>query len=199
MHVPPEPSPTDRIAHQAAVLLDQGVTDHVSRAIAMAADSLNLHAHTRPSNSAVRQHAQAMRMQRLGSAGYAQDQRSLLVSVEELMTALDLAGIESTLMGRAAAGNVDGDIKVHLRLYTDRSMQELAQCLVEFGYAEPSFHTAQSAHGPLNRITVVENNVPIIMTRCPNSLRIDRHVDLFTGRALACASLSELRKRLADA
>lgn len=191
-----QPTDADRIAQHAAILIETGKVARIHDAIRQAADSLKLTDSAMPSHSAVRKHAQAMAMQSMGDANYLASRRDILRIAEELMTALEQVGCESLLMGRAAAGQLDGDVKLHLRLICDAPLSELAQSLVDFGYEEPRFDTVQTMYGHLNRMRFTEQNIPIILMRCPPALNIDTQTDVFTGKSIPSITAEKLRKSL---
>ncbi len=193
----PQDSDRDRIAQHSATLIEAGKADRIHDAIHQAADALNLAHSTLPSHSAVRKHAQAMAMQSMGDAEYHASRRDILRIAEELMTALEQIGCESLLMGRAAAGQLDADVKLHLRLLSDALFSDLAQSLVDFGYEEPQFDTVHTMYGHLNRMRFTEQNIPIILMRCPPALNIDTHTDVFTGKSIASITVEKLRQQCA--
>ena len=171
----------------------------MGEAIRHAMESLGVDEAAKPSFAAVRKHAQAMAMQAMGEAGYRQSRLAILRIAEELMTALEQVGCEAVLVGRAAAGHLDADAKLHLRLYTDASMADLAASVVEFGYEEPAFDTVETMYGRLSRMRFVEAGVPIVLTRCPPAIHIDRHVDAFAGKSIASMTVQELRRWIESA
>lgn len=195
----------EQIAREAARLLETGKAESIRDAIERAVDALHFHGERRPSTLRVRKHAQAMNMQALGDAGYAELRYEVWRVAEELMTALeetaprkgDAAGIETLLVGRAAAGLVDAGVTIHVRAYTDLSITELARMLVEFGYDEPTFDTVHTSYGPVNRIKLNDDGQEIILTRCLPRLGISRTVDMFTGKAVTALTLSAIRQVLA--
>jgi len=194
----------EEIAREAARLIETGKAGSIREAIERAAEVLHYQGEPRPGALRVRQHAQAMAMQALGDEGYADMRRELWRIAEELMTALeetaprqrDAAAIDTLLVGRAAAGLLDAGVTVQIRLYTERSIAELAAMLVEFGYDEPSFDTVHTAYGPVNRIKIEDEGQAIVLTRCPPSLGISKTVDMFTGKAITALTLSGLRQVL---
>ncbi|MCP3905653.1 MAG: hypothetical protein GY715_18660 [Planctomycetes bacterium] len=189
---------TDQIAREAARLVQTGAEPDIDRAIHAAAAG---HDAPRPGHGLVREHAQGMAMQALGREGYAEQVRDVWRIAEEIMTVLErvVPDGELLLAGRAARGQIDGGVTIHVRVYTDQSIGEIAAALVEHGYEEPAFETARSRFGCLDRIRFVEACRDIVVTRCPAGLpaaarRRDR--DLFQGRPIATATLEDLRKRL---
>lgn len=198
-------TPQEEIAREAARLIELGKAASINEAIERAAEVLD-HQHVpRPGILRVRQHAQAMSMQALGDAGYAELRREVWRMAEELMTALEDAvpqdgaagGVETLLVGRAAAGLIDAGVTIHIRVYTEQSVTALAHTVVGFGYDEPSFDTVHSAYGPVNRLKLHDDGQEIILTRCPPGLRISRTMDMFTGKAINGLTLSALRQVLA--
>lgn len=195
----------EEIAREAARLIETGKAASIPEAIERAVEVLNYHGEPRPGTLRVRQHAQAMAMQALGDAGYAELRHDVWRTAEQMMTALEEAvpregkagGIETLLVGRAAAGLIDAGVTIHIRAYTDQSVTELARTIVEVGYDEPSFDTVHSAYGPVNRIKLSDEGQEIILTRCPPQLGISRTVDMFTGKAITALTLSALRQVLA--
>lgn len=191
-------SDQDRIAVQAAMLLSAGAVSHISQAIRSAAEALGLSAGQMPSAASVRKHAQALALQAMGDQQYVQSRLAILRIAEELMTALEQRGVESLLIGRAAAGHLDGDVKLHLRLLADAPVSELAQDLVDFGYDEPRIETVETMYGRLNRMLLQEDGIPIVLMRCPPSLNIDSRQDAFTGKSIVSMTLAQLRRRIND-
>jgi hypothetical protein len=193
----PEPS-TDDIAREAARLVQTGAEPDVTRAIHAAAAGSSA---PRPGPGLVRDHAQGMAMQALGREGYLEMVRDVWRIAEEIMTLLEQALHDGELLlaGRAARGEIDGGVTIHIRAYTDRAIGEIADVLVEHGCEEPAFETARSRFGRLDRIRFAEAGHEVVITRCPGGLpaaarRRDR--DLFQGRPIATATLADLRKRV---
>lgn len=191
-----EENDRDRIAIQAAILIETGRVARISEAIRSAADALGVTQGPMPSHAAVRKHAQAMAMQAMGEADYRASRLQVLRIAEELMTLLDQAGFETLLSGRAAAGHLDADVKLHIRVYTDAAIGELAKLLVDFGYEEPQFETAETRYGRLDRMLLVDEGIPIILTRCPPRMNIERRTSTFSGKAVASATLEQLRRMI---
>lgn len=188
---------TDAIAREAARLLETSRAPTIDEAIRTAAEALGFRGASLPGPGRVRKHAQAMAMQALGDAGYAESVRAVLLRAERLMTVLveSRPDVEPLLVGRAARGHVDGGVTVHVRAYTDVSIGELARVLVEFGYDEPRFETAETRYGRLDRLRLDDDGIEITVTRCPG--RVARAAtDLFTGRPIRTATLGELRGRV---
>jgi hypothetical protein len=196
---------TDRIAREAAVLIERGQAESLDEAIRLAADSLRLHDAPLPGHGRVRRHAQAMTMQALGDAGYAAHVRSVLAVAEEVMSALELwcgemRGVRRSgpilLVGRAANGHVDAGATVNIRIYTRLPIGEIAGALVDVGYEEPTFETIGTRHGRLNRLRFVDDGVEVLITRCLPDTAADAGRDLFTGKPIAVLDLEALRKAL---
>lgn len=193
----PDDAQKDRIAREAARLMETGACDSIHEAIDAAADQLDAIDAPRPGKLRVRQHARMMSMQALGEAGYRQRITDMLRGAEELMTALEmgLPECETLLVGRAAQGLIDAGLTVNIRVYTDAPIRDIAAALVEFGYAEPEFETKDTRFGRMNRLNVVDDErefdavVTRVFRRCP----ADRETCLFTGKRLATATLPQLR------
>ncbi len=166
-------------------------------ALRTAAEILGYTGSTLPGPGRVRKHAQGMAMQAMGEAAYLEAKREIMRTAEELMTALayGLDDAEPLLMGRAAEGNTDAGVTLHVRVYTSRSTAEIAATLIEFGYDEPQFDTVQTKYGPINRIFLEEDGVPIVIARCLPQSGIARGVDMFTGERIAHTTVDELRVR----
>jgi hypothetical protein len=197
------PSRKDEVAREAARLIELGKAASIRDGIVRAAEHLHYRGEL-PSVLRVRQHAQAMTMQQLGDAGYAELRHEIWRIAEEIMTVLEQplpsstspAGATTLLVGRAAAGLIDAGVTLHIRVTTEQSVTELARTLVEFGYDEPEFDTVHTAYGPVNRIKLTEDGQPIILTRCLPRLHISPTVDMFTGKAMAALTLDALRRLL---
>ncbi|MHC4615443.1 MAG: hypothetical protein ACYTAU_17930 [Planctomycetota bacterium] len=145
---------TDAIAREAARLIQSSRASSIGEAIRVAADMLGIRDAELPGHGRVRKHAQALSMQALGDVGYADSVRRVWQVAERVMTVLDQAmpRADPLLVGRAAQGRIDGGVTVHVRLYTDAPIGDVAAALVEFGYDEPSFETANTRLGRLNRV-----------------------------------------------
>ena len=85
---------------------------------------------------------------------------------------------------------------VHIRIYTKSQIAEIAQALMDFGYDEPRFETAQTTSGRLNRLRLVEEGIEIVLTRCLPEMIKDAQVDLFKGEPIETVTLEELRDML---
>ncbi len=190
-----ERSDVDRIAQEAARLFDRGKASSLRKAIEAAAASMRS-GERLPSVGQVRRHLQGRAMQALGDEGYRHAVQEYLSVPEALMTALTemMDGVLPLLVGRTAVGLVDGPARVHVRVYTEMPIDELAQRLVDLGYEEPSFETVDSRFGRLNRLVVVDEGVELVLTRCPAGLRDSRDRDLFTARPIPTADLSDVRR-----
>lgn len=187
---------TDAIAREAARLIETGCTSDVGEAVRLAARALGAEDAPRPGPGRVRRHAQAMSMQALGSAAYADRVDAILDVAEALLTSIEhaLPDAEAVLVGRAARGQVDGDVTLHVRVYTDRRISSLAEALVELGYEEPAFETAQTRQGRFDRLKFAEEGIDVVVTRCPPATARG-HRDLFSGRAVPAATAEDLRRR----
>jgi len=194
----PTPSPTDRIAVLAARLVCAGRIATVQEAIHVASERLELLDSDAPSHGLVRRHLQAMLMQELGAEGYQSMTRRRLEVAEEVMSTLAAHTdvVDVLLAGRGASGHLDGDLTLHIRVYTRRTITDLAEDLVLVGYEEPRFATAETRFGRLDRLLFRDGDVDVAMTRCLPEQRRSAEQDLFTGRAVPVMSLGRLRGRL---
>jgi hypothetical protein len=183
---------TDAIAREAARLIETGRTSDVDEAVRIAARALGAEDAPRPGPGRVRRHAQAMAMQALGSAAYADRVGAILDVAEALLTSIEhaLPDAEAVLVGRAARGTL------HVRVYTDRRIADVADALVRLGYEEPAFETAHTRRGRFDRLKFVEEGIDVVVTRCPAAMARERLRDLFTGRAVPVATADDLRRRL---
>jgi hypothetical protein len=193
----PDPR-TDQIARMAARLLESGRYGRIDEAIRAAAEELGFHGVELPGHGLVRRHAGAMAMAALGDEAYAESVRRVLSVAERLMTALveSMPDVEPLLVGRAARGQIDGGVTLHIRLYTRVDVAQVAQRLVDFGYDEPGFDTVNTRYGRLNRLQVEDEGLKLVLTRCPPQMRRDAGSDLFTGRPVPALTLKDLRDAL---
>jgi len=191
---------TDAIAREAARLIESSRAASIGDAIRAAADALGFKDVDLPGPGRVRQHARALAMQALGDVGYADAVRSVWRVAERVMTVLDqaMAHVDPLLVGRAAQGLIDGGVTVHVRLYTDAPIGEIAEALVEFGYDEPAFETANTRLGRLNRVRLEDDGLELVLTRCPLRMAGSAGRDLFSGRPITTATLAEVRCKLAE-
>ena len=171
----------------------------IGEAIRAAASALGYHDVDLPGHGRVRKHAQGRAMQALGSEGYAQSVADVWRVAERIMTVLAEAvpGAEPLLAGRAAQGLIDGGVTLHVRVYTEASIGDVAQTLVDFGYEEPGFETAATRFGRLDRLRLADEGIEVLLTRCPPNVVGRSSVDLFSGKPVSTATLAELRRKLA--
>ncbi len=198
----------DRVAQLAARLVMDGDASSVRGAIEIARAQMGntLRSHgaatpafsTIPSVKRVREHLQAMTMQRLGAEGYRERRLSLWRAAEEIMTVLERYDPE--LVGRSAEGLFDGDVRFLIRLYTSADVSEIAQLLVDFEYDEPAFTTADSkTFGRFSRVEFDEDGIPVVLTRIlPKQQNRVGKFNLFTGKPIAIISLDTLRQTLSQ-
>ncbi len=193
---PNHPDLTDQIAQHAAEILLQRETDSTAQAIRTAAYRARIHPDVKlPTIKLVRNHLRALTQQALGNAGYQQSIQSILASAEEIMTLL--ADAEPQLVGRAAAQKFDGDVKLYLRIYTAQPIGEIAELIFSFGYEDPQCTTADTKFGRFDRLTFTEQNIPIIITRCPPDQQTKiQNLDLFTRKTIPTLNLENLRSQL---
>ncbi|MHC4948119.1 MAG: hypothetical protein ACYTG1_07640 [Planctomycetota bacterium] len=191
---------TDRIAREAARLLETGEASAIGEAIRAASEALDLADAPRPGAGRVRQHVQGMSMQALGADGYEQRTRAILEAAESLMTLLEhaLDDAATVLVGRAARGRLDGPGPVHVRVYTTARVRELADVLLEHGYEEPVFETADTRLGRLDRIRLVDDGTEIVLTRCRPEQRASAGRNLFDDAPIETLDLEGLRRRMED-
>jgi hypothetical protein len=191
---------TDAIAREAARLIETGRAGSIGEAIRMAAHALGYQDAEMPGHGRVRKHAQAMAMQALGDVGYAESVRDVWRTAERLMTALAevVPDTEPLLVGRAAEGLVDGGVTVHVRVYTEAPIGDVAGTLTELGYEEPSFETVNTRLGRLSRMRLEDEGIELVLTRCLPHMADSAHLDLFSGRPIKTATLAEVRRKLSD-
>ncbi len=134
----------------------------------------------------------------LGGEGYAESVREVLRAAERVMTVLDEAILDAVplLVGRAAQGLIDGGVTVHIRLYAQTPIGDVAQTLVEFGFDEPDFETARTRRGRLDRLLLEDDGIAVAVTRCLPEMVGRSGVDLFTGRSIHTATLEDVRGKL---
>lgn len=190
---------TDEIAREAARLMEFNCAWSIGEAIRAAASALGYHDVDLPGHGRVRKHAQGRAMQALGSEGYAQSVADVWRVAERIMTVLAEAvpDAEPLLVGRAAQGLIDGGVTLHVRVYTQASIGDVAQTLVDFGYEEPGFETAATRFGRLDRLRLADEGIEVLLTRCPPNVVGRSSVDLFSGKPVSTATLAELRRKLA--
>ncbi len=193
----PDPR-TDEIAQRAARLLETRRARDIDDAIRMAAEALGHERAVLPGHGRVREHARAMALAALGEAGYAESVRKVWEAAERLMTVLVEAMPDARvlLVGRAAQGLIDGGVTVHVRLYAETGIGEIARTLVDFGYDEPAFDTAETRLGRLSRLRLQDDGIELVITRCLQHMAKGAEEDLFTGRPIATADLEQIRQKL---
>lgn len=189
----------DDLARRAAARFANGDSPDVASAIRAVSEEGNVRPDDRPTPGRVRQHLQGMSMQAMGDVGYRLYIAETLRIAEELMTDLrESLGVEAILVSRAAKGLVDGEVALHLRLYMERPLREVVEHLVQRGYADPSFETADTRFGRLDRARFIEDDVEVVLTRCLPDMRPDAGVDLFTKKPIPTAKVEELRGKIEE-
>lgn len=190
----------DRIARRAAALVAAGREPDIHRAIRIAAGKMGFsHGAPLPSEGEVRRHLQGMAQEALGQAGYGERVGETLALAAAVMGALERAfGGRTLLCGRGARGQFDGGASLHVRLYARAELADVAQLLVDEGFAEPSFETVDTVHGRANRVRTELDGVALSVTRCLPEWWDDRARDLVTGRRTAIRSLDQLEHELGD-
>lgn len=191
---------TDAIAREAARLIESSRAESIAEAIRVAANGLGYQGVELPGHGRVRKHAQGLAMQALGEEGYTESVREVWCAAERIMTLLAeaMTDAEPLLVGRAAQGHIDGGVTVHVRLYTRTPIGEVAQTLVEFGYDEPAFKTAETRLGRLDRLLLDDDGIAIVVTRCLPEMAKRSGLDLFSGRPVPTATLDQVRAKLRD-
>jgi hypothetical protein len=137
-------------------------------------------------------------MQALGQSGYYQQLISIWQIAEQLMSLFEqaLPDANALLVGRAAQGHFDAGVVIHIRLYSQTNDVEIASLLVEHGYEEPTFKTAESRLGRLSQICFQEEGVDVVVTRCPSNMALPVNGDLFTAKPVEALGLTALRARI---
>ena len=188
---------TDNIAREAARLIHAGEVEGLDAAIHYAAASFGASKSELPGHGLVRNHAQGMAMQTLGKEGYEQSVRNIWETAEQLMTLLEqsLPDAQTLLVGRAAKGQIDAGVTVHVRLYTKSQITEITQILTEYQYDEPSFDTVDTLVGKLNRISFKDDGVAVVVTRCLPEMYKNAQQDLFKDQPIETLTLDELRAK----
>ncbi len=189
---------SDLIAREAARLIEVGEFQSIDAALRQASSNPEFRGAPLPSHGRVRLHAQAMSMQSLGEGEYIERGTSIWRIADEVMSTLELGLPDShtTLMGRVADGHFDADALIHIRLNTRATIGEAAAALVEFGYDEPAFTTADTRHGRFDQLRFSEGGINIVITRVPPGPVVHGDVDLFSGKPVATLTLTALRQKL---
>ena len=97
------------------------------------------------------------------------------------------------VMGRAAQSLFDGPGRIHLRLFTDDELVDLAERLVTLGYEEPSFHTVETQYGRMSQLHFRESSLDFCLTMIRGSIRFNEQEDLFTGKRVASVQAQDLQ------
>jgi hypothetical protein len=191
----------DRIARRAAALVAAGREPDVRRAIRIAAETMGFsRGAPLPSDCEVRRHLRGMAQEALGDAGYRERVEDTHALAAAVMSALERAfGGLTLLCGRGARGQFDGGASLHVRLYARAELADVAQLLVDEGFAEPAFETSETVHGRVNRLRTELDGVELVVARCLPEWWEDRARDLVTGRRTATRSLDELEGDLGAA
>lgn len=185
---------SDEIAREAARLFDRGQAGTIPEAIQRAKQRLNAFDAPAPSHGRVREHLRGLAMESLGAEGYADHVRAVLASAEQVMAVLEAH--DPLLVGRAAKGHIDGGVVLHIRVYTDASIEELVEMLEAAEYAVERVETVNTRFGRLNRLCFETDGRSVVVMRCLPEMAKDRAVDLFNERRIAICSLEALRDRL---
>jgi hypothetical protein len=192
---------SDALAREAAKLIATGQVDSIDEALERVAAYMPSRG-AMPGHGRVRQHLQGMTMQRLGKEGYEKWSTEIIEFIEEFMLlfAEMTLDVEPLLVGRAAERLFDGPTAVHIRLYTDSGETDLLSLMAMYGYPDPVRTTIDTRHGKLNQYTFEfdDEEVSIVLTRCPRALRKDSGLNLVTGEPIATATLKDVRRWLGE-
>lgn len=187
----------DEVACRAARLFRAGrattVREAIDEALRRGRDGA-----PRPPESLVRRHLEALGEEREGPGGHAASLRATRESIAEWMETLAaLPGDPPVhVVGRAAAGELEGDVDVHLRVATDLPIGDLAATLVAHGAPEPIFSSVHGPFGDFDRLTFDEPPLRIRITRCPPKTAATPDRDLVTGRPQAALDLESFRRTI---
>jgi len=189
---------TDQIAQQAARLIADKQADSIDIAIRNAKLLLGDVDTQTPSHNRVKQHIQGLAMQSLGRETYHQRIINVWDAAEETMTLLDR--YDPIIVGNVLKGHIDATCTLHIRIYTRQQMSTIAATLVEYGYEEPTFETANTKLGRLDRIIFdTSDSIAIVITKClPEQRTQTRDTNLFTGKKILSADINHLRKRISS-
>ena len=177
---------SDFLAREAARLLVEGEAVDAASALRVVAERFRGAPVTMPTAARVRQHLEAMLMQRLGAEGYAQRVARRMEVADELLSAVDAvtAGDPGYLVGRGAAGAAEPEGTIHLRVYTDLAARHIADQLRDLGCNDPHIRTAITPRGKIDELSFEEEGWPVVLRVCPPALERDVQRDLFTGRRI---------------
>jgi hypothetical protein len=191
---------TDLIAREAARLFETGQAPSIRHAVLRAVEALRLPDAPLPSNLLVRRHCRAMSMAALGEDGYKRRILEMWRWAEELMTAIEhsLPDAETALTGRAARGQLDGGLVIHMRVYSNETVQQLAAAMTEHCSAEPTFETVRTRLGPMNRLRIVDEDdgYEAMLLRIKHTMKVPHDRCVYTDKVLAARTLQELRALL---
>lgn len=188
----------DELARAAARLFRAGRSPSVAAAIDEAIRRRGGSV-TRPPESLVRRHLEGLGEEERGTMGHAASLRAVREAIAEWMETLaSLPGDPSVhVVGRAARGELEGDLDVHLRVATDLPIGDLAATLVGHGAPEPVFSTVHGPFGDFHRISFDEPPLRIRITRCPPRTAARPELDLVTGKPQAALDLDAFRRTIA--
>ena len=186
---------TNQIARMAAELLAKDSTSSIDEAAQAARSQLGLLEVPLPSRGLVRQHCRAWAQALLGEQGYKNSIKEKLVVIAQLADSLLYIKpeIRIMVMGRAAQSLFDGPGRIHLRLFTDDELVDLAERLVTLGYEEPSFHTVETQYGRMSQLHFRESSLDFCLTMIRGSIRFNEQEDLFTGKRVASVQAQDLQ------
>ncbi|MEE3001373.1 MAG: hypothetical protein VX908_01630 [Planctomycetota bacterium] len=177
---------TDRIARHAARLLHENRVRTISSAIHAARDAESIENVPLPGRGQVRRHLAAMRMQSLGSEGYMQLQKDMLIAIDECLARLswEAGDIEWRITGRAAEARFDGSDAVHIRFLASIDDPTMCDLLEQQGFEVTRVGSRMSRHGRLNEINAESGVLDIVLLRCPDRSRLLDPLNLVTGRPI---------------
>ena len=190
----------DELARRAALLHHQGRVASIRDAIHAVGGGPEV------STGLVRRHLAAISESTLGMDAADRQRARVLEPAMELMHAInhhlerfldrypDARGVR--LAGRAAAGLLDGDLILHLRVLAAIHEAELAAVVVGAGTEEPRFDVVDSRHGRLRRLRTKMDGVEIHLLICPpGSVPGDREVNLVRGEPIVLLDADEVSKQ----
>ena len=139
-----------------------------------------------------------MLLQANGDRAYASYTLSVLAQVEEYMYSLEyhLPATRTWLVGRVVDGCVDPATTIHIRVYSDISIGEIAALLEEFCDGETRIESVRTRRGWRERLVFQDHGHRYVLTRCHSDEFDCRDRHLFRDQAISGCDPATLRIRI---
>ena len=192
----------DQIARRAAELLRDGLAGDIQEAVDQARRAAGGLTGPPPGRDQVRRHLEAMQMSRAGWTGWHADRLERLQELEQFLATMEhfLDPLEIRVAGRAAKGELDEGDRIHIRIWIDGDLSELASVLETAGLgpsvagSRPVKRTKANGLSRLATLDFDMEHLQVQLSLCPPRELVTLECNLVSGGPIELASPDDIRK-----